>query len=395
MSDGGSEESWASFLARCAADLPELGADELDDELLVDPNTDDCIEQIDGQESMQGPSEEDGSRPRALDPQGSGQDPGGTPQGGENAPIADVGDPRGSQDTVMTDAATESGAVITPEGARADREPLVPIPPQRTPIPPMQGEQLTSEQASQRSIQQAMAMQRAMAIEPIWRAAPGGAENMARRTAIVVGPAVGQYTTRVAADAAREANWRARGLAPLGITDEELTDIRGLRDATIEFAALTSRNNYIPLGYTIDDLLRFYVARRPAVLEQDNLHIRMLAGEILTIKPKQTKQTEVIEQIQDQLDTAKAKLQRLEEQVDTWKAQEPLAGWYEEEQPELPDAAAMDADPPVAEQPAVLPPVPPQVPIVQQQQQIVPADVQAASEKWCLPNQQYRISRCY
>ncbi len=137
-----------------------------------------------------------------------------------NAPIADVGDPRGSQDTVMTDAATESGAVITPEGARADREPLAPLPPQRTPIPPMQGEQLTSEQARQRSIQQAMAMQRAMAIEPIWRAAPGGAENMARRTAIVVGPAVGRYTTRVAADAAREANWRARGLAPLGITDE-------------------------------------------------------------------------------------------------------------------------------------------------------------------------------
>jgi len=54
----------------------------------------------------------------------------------------------------------------------------------------------------------------------------------------------------------------------------------------------------------------------------------MLAGENLTIKPKQTKQTEVIKQIQDQLDTAKAKLQRLEEQVDTWKAQEPLAGWY-------------------------------------------------------------------
>jgi len=97
MSDGGSEESWASFLARCAADLPELGADELDDELLVDPSIGDCIEQIDGQESMQGPSEEDGSRPRALDPQGSGQDLGGTPQGGENAPIADIGDPRGSK----------------------------------------------------------------------------------------------------------------------------------------------------------------------------------------------------------------------------------------------------------------------------------------------------------
>jgi len=41
----------------------------------------------------------------------------------------------------------------------------------------------------------------------------------------------------------------------LAITDEELGDIRGLRDTTIEFATLTSRNNYIPLGYNIDDLL--------------------------------------------------------------------------------------------------------------------------------------------
>jgi len=51
------------------------------------------------------------------------------------------------------------------------------------------------------------------------------------------------------------------------------------------------------LVHNIDDLLRFYVAHRPAVLEQDNLHVRMLAGEILTIKPKRNKQTEAVEQI--------------------------------------------------------------------------------------------------
>jgi len=79
MSDGGSEESWASFLALCAANLSAQGADELDDELLADYDLDDCIEQIAEQESMQGPSEEDGSRPRALDPQGIGPDPGDTP----------------------------------------------------------------------------------------------------------------------------------------------------------------------------------------------------------------------------------------------------------------------------------------------------------------------------
>jgi len=100
---------------------------------------------------------------------------------------------------------------------------------------------------------------------------------MARRTAIVVSTSIRQHTTRVAADANREANWRAKGLAPFAITDEELANIQGLRDATIEFAALTSRNNYIPLAYKVDDLLRFYVARRPAVLEQDNLHVGILA----------------------------------------------------------------------------------------------------------------------
>jgi len=124
----------------------------------------------------------------------------------------------------------------------------------------------------------------------------------------------------VAADANREANSRARGLAPLAILDEELADMRRLRAATIEFVALTSRNNYIPLGYSIDDLLRFYVARRPAVLEQNNLHVKMLAGEILTIKPKQMMQTEAVEQLQEQLEVPKAKLQRLEEEADIWKA---------------------------------------------------------------------------
>jgi len=117
----------------------------------------------------------------------------------------------------------------------------------------------------------------------------------------------------VAADANREANSRAKGLAPLAISDEELVDMRRLRATTIEFVALTSRNNYIPLGYNIDNLLRFYVARRPVVLEQDNLHVKMLAGVILTIKPKQMMQTEAVEQLQEQLEVAKAKMQRLEE----------------------------------------------------------------------------------
>jgi len=264
MSDNDSEDSWDRFLAECADDAPELRADEP----LIDYDLDGCIEQIDGQESMQDPSEEDGSCPRASDPQGSGQDPGGTHQGGKNAPITDVGDPRGSQDIVMTDAATLSGAVINPEGARAEREPLAPIPPERAPIPPMQEGRLTSEQARQRSMQQVMTMQRAQAPQTIWRGAPKGAENMARRTAIVVSPRLDSTPPR----------WQQT-------PTERQTGVR-----------------------------------KPAVLEQDNLHIKMLAGEILTIKPKETKQIEAVEQIQEQLEVAKAQVQRLEEQTDIWRS---------------------------------------------------------------------------
>jgi len=111
-------ESWGKYFAAYTDDIPEFGADELDEYTLIDYELDDCMEPLVEQESMQGPSEGKGSRPRASDPQGSRQDPGGTHQGGDNAPRADVSDPRGSQDIVMTDVATGSGAVINLEGAR-------------------------------------------------------------------------------------------------------------------------------------------------------------------------------------------------------------------------------------------------------------------------------------
>jgi len=250
------EKYWATFFADCAKEIPDLGADELDDELLIDYDLEDCIEQRDGQESMQGPSEEAGSCPRASDPQGSGQDPGRTHEGDDNAPRGDVSNPRDPKDVDMTDAPPERDAVIDTEGGRAEGNLVAPSVREKPRVPLMQGRELTGEQARQRSIQQAMAMQLAQAIEPIWRAAPERTENMARRTAIVVGLSSAQYSTRVAGDANREANWQAKGLAPLAITDEELADIKGLREATIEFAALTSRNHYIPMGYNIDDLLK-------------------------------------------------------------------------------------------------------------------------------------------
>jgi len=98
---------------------------------------------------MQGPSEDqrEGSRPHASDPRGGGQDPSGSHQGGDNVPTADVSDPRGSQDIEMADVATGSDAVITPEGGRAEGDPVAPTPPERTQVPPMHEREQTSEQA--------------------------------------------------------------------------------------------------------------------------------------------------------------------------------------------------------------------------------------------------------
>jgi len=107
-------------------------------------------------------------------------------------------------------------------------------------------------------------------------------------------------------------------------------------------------------------------------LEQDNLHIRMLAGEILSLKPKQNKQVETVEQIREQLDVAKAKLQRLEEQTDNWIAQEAAGARYNEEAAEPAGSGDMEADPPEGGQQA------PAVALNPQQQQLAPVEVQAA-----------------
>ena len=58
-------------------------------------------------------------------------DPDGTHKGDDNAPREEVGDPRGKQDVVMADAATESGLVIAPEGRRTDGNLVAPTLPER------------------------------------------------------------------------------------------------------------------------------------------------------------------------------------------------------------------------------------------------------------------------
>ena len=73
---------------------------------------------------------------------------------------------------------------------------------------------------------------------------------------------------KVHADAA----WEARGLRVFGFTEEQLESMRTLRTATLEFAALT-RNKYMPPGFTLEDLLRIYIAQAPGIVTEHDSHL--------------------------------------------------------------------------------------------------------------------------
>jgi len=151
--------------------------------------------------NMQGQSEEAGAQPRAYGQQGGGRDPSGSLSFGANVPHQEARGPRDPQDIVLAVAVAGVDPVMTPEGGRAKGgQVLVALaPPEISGVPTLQGREQTREQA--------------MAMQTIWRSAPGRANIVARCKAIVVKPSVGQHTTR-------EANWRARGLAPLALTAE-------------------------------------------------------------------------------------------------------------------------------------------------------------------------------
>ncbi len=96
--------------------------------------------------------------------------------------------------------------------------------------------------------------------ETIWQASTDGTENMARRTAIVLTPSAGHYSTTDSTYAPeRVAAWEARGLTVFEFTEEQLESMRTLRTATFEFAALTG-NKYMPPAFTLENLLRIYIA---------------------------------------------------------------------------------------------------------------------------------------
>ena len=302
------QKEWEEFLEACKED----GYDYLNDDDLNYELEDFTSDEEEPREDMTGQSKKGKkASPQASDDQGGRKDPEGSPVRGLVQKEPQVSGSRESQDTEMTDIPSESNPVIRQRGSprqsgSQENTPRVEEPPPRDPN--MQDTDL----ANRTSIQLAIAMQQAQAMPFIWDAAPEGAENLARRTAIIVGPTVAQFTTREEADTAREQNWRSRGLTPLGLTEEQLAEIRRLRTATIEFAALTRRNQNIPLGYNADDLLKLYIARSPSVLETDNLHLKLMAGEILTLKQKQQRRNETVQTLHFLLNEAHDRLELLE-----------------------------------------------------------------------------------
>ena len=182
----------------------------------------------------------------------------------------------------------------------------------------------------------------ARAMETLWTAATDGSENMSGRTPIVLRSGVPHYTTSETVDPGREAQWVQRGMAPLPLTPEQKADMIRLRTATVEFAHFTANASYIPPGYTIDDLLRLYMARAPPILEDSSLHTRMMTGELLALKGKLNAEiSSQMAQVQARLDgvehhvrqqrrrmeSTEVQVSQHQAQWDNWAAEEP---WLEE-----------------------------------------------------------------
>ena len=185
-------------------------------------------------------------------------------------------------------------------------------------------------------------------LEPIWLGATDGSENLARRIAIMVTPSVAQYTTRDVDTHERERNWQARGLTVMGFTPEQLDAMRQLKRSTMEFAAL-SGNKYIPSGFHVEDLLRMYAALAPAVLTENDMHLRLMAVEILRLKAEARMKDESLAGVLSRLDQAEDTLQEHGDLVATWLVEEEYG---EAPQPRNPQQAAAEGHQPSASRPA-------------------------------------------
>ena len=170
----------------------------------------------------------------------------------------EMSDAHNLQDEERTQAGRESSKITTSSAAARI---TVDRPRKRATVPGVQGGQMS----------------------PIFKPPPQGPVNKADRTPSMVGPETSQCSVSEDADAQRVANWRARGLAPLPVTSDEMEDIEYLRRCNMEFALL-SNNKYMPPGMRVNDTMRLFVARNYGWLCSNNLMQRTVTAEVLLLK---------------------------------------------------------------------------------------------------------------
>lgn len=67
--------------------------------------------------------------------------------------------------------------------------------------------------------------------------------------------------------------------------------------------ALIADGYYIPLGFSMDDLPKLDMAKAAPILEDSSLHVRMMAGEVLALKARLMRDSNLIDSTQVRLET--------------------------------------------------------------------------------------------
>ena len=335
MPDDEDSEGWAQFLEACSSDDIN-DPDNLKDRVLEAESEVEVVTQK--ADRMQTQSEKPPRRLRSSTRQREDEGPSSSFAFGTRLLEDEPRAPRSPEDIEMAEAVSAGVNVMPPRGStEAQREEEM----QHTPPIVTPTTQAVAVVGPPRSAPATM--------EAIWNSSTAGAENMARRTEIVVSPAVGQYTTSQTPTAEREANWKARGLAPMEFTEAQLADMRALRECFIEFSAYSKNSRYIPLGYDIEDLLRLYVAREPPILRGNNLHLKMTAGQIIQIRDSLRLHAEALSKQGEALSKHARRVQDVEHRL--WNHQARIDAWSEETSYDTdgPDQFTADLDLPAAE----------------------------------------------
>ncbi len=144
-----------------------------------------------------------------------------------------------------------------------------------------------------------------------------GSENMSARTLIMVTPEVPHSDAAHTTSARQAASFRARGMAPLSLTPEQIQDAKNLRNVVMEFAAL-SNNKCIPQGLHVNDIMRLFIARGSHELKSTDMIHKLVAAEILELKKIHNAETQ---QQNAEMDSLKHKAHAMQTQMDAYNAE--------------------------------------------------------------------------